>query len=55
MCSEPVTLGGGMTMVKGSASFRSGRNSPCPSQWAYQRASIGPGSNVLASSVMRRA
>ena len=52
MCSEPVTFGGGMTMVKGTASFRSGRNRPCPSQWAYQRASIGPGSNVFANSVM---
>ena len=28
MCSEPVTLGGGMTIVNGSASGRSGRNSP---------------------------
>src|SRR5438067_13608547 len=52
MCSEPVTFGGGMTMVNGSASLRSGRNSPCPSQWAYQRASIGPGSKVFGSSVM---
>ena len=28
MCSEPVTLGGGLTIVHGSASGRSGRNRP---------------------------
>ena len=50
--SEPVTLGGGMTMVNGSASGRSGRNSPFSSQWAYQRDSISAGSKVLGSSVM---
>ena len=52
MWSEPVTLGGGMTMVKGSASGRSGRNRPRVSQCSYHLASIGPGSKVLASSVM---
>ena len=40
MWSEPVTLGGGMTMVNGSASGRDGRNRPFASQWAYQRDSI---------------
>src|SRR5687768_3733198 len=50
--SEPVTLGGGMTMVQGSASARSGRNRPSFSQCAYQRASISAGSKVLGSSVM---
>ena len=52
MCSEPVTLGGGMTIVNGSASGRSGRNRPFSSQCAYQRASIAAGSKVLGSSVM---
>ena len=49
----PVTFGGGITMVNGSASGRSGRNSPLVSQCRYQRASIGPGSKVLSNSVMR--
>src|SRR5688572_9417815 len=48
----PVTFGGGMTMVNGSASGRSGRNRPFSSQWPYQRASIAAGSKVLGSSVM---
>src|SRR4051812_7147986 len=52
MWSEPVTLGGGMTMVNGSASGRSGRNRPSASQRAYQRDSISAGSKVLASSVI---
>ena len=55
MWSEPVTLGGGMTIVHGVASGRVGRNSPSPSQCAYQRSSIARGSKVLGSSVMRRA
>src|SRR5436305_4285174 len=52
MCSEPVTLGGGMTMVNGSSAGRSGRNSPSRSQCAYQRSSMLLGSKVLGSSVM---
>src|SRR3954470_17695469 len=52
MCRLPVTLGGGVTIVQGSASGRSGRNSPSVSQRAYQRASISAGSKVLGSSVM---
>ena len=43
-----MTLGGGFTMVKGSASGRSGRNEPFSSQCAYQRASICAGSNVVS-------
>ena len=43
MCRLPVTLGGGMTMVHGVASPRSGRNSPRVSQCSYQRCSIGGG------------
>ena len=44
MCSEPVTLGGGMTMVNGSASWRAGRKWPPSSQCWYQRASMAAGS-----------
>ena len=50
----PVTLGGGMTIVHGVASGRSGRNRPSASQWAYQRSSIARGSKVLGSSLMSR-
>src|SRR3569623_3048848 len=53
MCSEPVTFGGGMTIVHGVASGRSGRNRPRSSQCAYQRASMLCGSKVLGSSLMR--
>src|SRR3546814_2291703 len=57
MWSEPVTLGGGITIVKGSASGRSGRNAPELSQCGYQRASMTAGLKVLSSwpvsSVMR--
>src|SRR5688500_9730 len=49
MCKDPVTLGGGLTMVNGCASGRSGRNSPFSSQCAYHFASMAAGSNVLAS------
>src|SRR3954454_1751530 len=52
MCSDPVTLGGGMTIVHGFRSGRSGRNSPALSQCAYQRSSIVRGSKVLGSSLM---
>ena len=55
MCSEPVTLGGGLTIVHGSAPGRSGRNSPSLSQCAYQRNSISAGSKVFGSSLMDRA
>ena len=51
---EPVTFGGGITMVKGLASFRSGRparNAPSFSQTSRIRASIEAGSNLL--SIMR--
>src|SRR5690606_26833905 len=48
ICRLPVTLGGGLTMVKGVASGRAGRNNPLSSQWAYHRASIAAGSKVLA-------
>jgi hypothetical protein len=51
MCRLPVTLGGGLTMVKGCASGRSGRNRPFASQWAYHFASIAAGSKVLSSAV----
>ena len=45
MWSEPVTLGGGITMQNGSPpSFASGRNDPASSQTAYQRPSTGSGS-----------
>src|SRR6476661_8497408 len=54
MCRLPVTLGGGLTSVNGSASGRAGRNSPFASQWAYHRASIATGSKVLASSLIAR-
>jgi hypothetical protein len=54
MWSEPVTLGGGLTIVHGSASGRSGRNRPFSSQWEYQRVSIAAGSKVFGSSVMER-
>ena len=46
MCSEPVTFGGGITMVKGLASRRSGRpalNAPASSQTAEMRPSISVG------------
>ena len=46
MCSEPVTFGGGITMVNGSASRRSGRpalNAPASSQSRDMRASISAG------------
>src|SRR3546814_4753479 len=49
MWSEPVTLGGGITIVKGSASGRSGRNAPELSQCGYQRASMAAGLKVLSS------
>src|SRR5437870_2473909 len=52
ICSEPVTLGGGITIVNGSASGRAGRNMPSLSHFAYQRASISAGSKVFGSSVM---
>src|ERR1700712_2786210 len=60
ICSEPVTFGGGLTMVKGWASGRSGRKRPFVSQCAYHFASIAAGSKVLSravpdvSAVMRR-
>src|SRR5690349_4013919 len=53
--SEPVTFGGGMTIVNGSASSRAGRNRLLSSQWGYQRDSMAPGSKVLGSSLMRGA
>ena len=46
MCSEPVTFGGGITMVKGAASLRSGRpalNAPLSSQIRDMRPSISAG------------
>src|SRR5215210_760581 len=52
MCRLPVTLGGGMTMVHGSRSARSGRNRPALSQCRYQRSSIALGSKVLGSSLI---
>src|SRR5689334_2893091 len=52
MCRLPVTLGGGLTMVNGCASGRSGRNRPFASQWAYHFASIAAGSKVLSSSIV---
>src|SRR4029078_9033234 len=55
MWSDPVTLGGGMTIVHGVASGRSGRNSPRLSQCAYQRSSMLLGSKVLGSSAMEAA
>src|SRR3546814_18510780 len=56
MCSEPVTFGGGLTIVKGWAFGRAGRNRPLSSQWEYHFASIWAGSKVLsrALSVMAR-
>ncbi len=47
ICSEPVTLGGGMTIVHGVASGRSGRNRASSSQCAYQRSSIARGLEIL--------
>jgi hypothetical protein len=45
MWSEPVMLGGGMTMQNGSPSgLTSGRKAPDSSHVAYQRASAGAGS-----------
>ena len=54
MWSEPVTLGGGITMVNGFAHQRAicGWKRPPSSQCAYQRDSISAGSKVLGSSVM---
>ena len=49
---EPVTLGGGMTIVHGSRSGRSGRNRPPLSQCWYQRCSIAAGSKVFGSSLI---
>src|SRR3546814_10536323 len=55
MCSAPVTFGGGLTIVKGVASGRDGRNSPRLSHsWAHF-ASIAAGSNVFSIGIMRRA
>jgi hypothetical protein len=51
MWSEPVTLGGGITMVKGSAERRSSRparNAPSSSQRAATRASTAAGSKTLS-------
>ena len=48
MCSEPVTLGGGLTSVNGCASGRVGPEQPFASQCAYHFASIAAGSKVLA-------
>src|SRR3546814_14947552 len=50
--SDPVTLGGGLTIVKGCASGRSGRNSPLLSQCGYQRASMAEGSKVFGNSLV---
>jgi dipeptidyl aminopeptidase/acylaminoacyl peptidase len=52
MWSEPVTFGGGMTIVHGCASGRSGRNRPSPSQCTYHRCSIAVGSKVFGSSLI---
>jgi hypothetical protein len=46
MCSEPVTFGGGITMVKGTASRRSGRpalKARLSSHTTDMRASISAG------------
>ena len=46
MCSEPVTLGGGITIVNGRAASRSGRpalKAPACSQACEMRPSISPG------------
>ena len=48
MCRLPVTLGGGFTIVYGSAWGRLGRNAPVDSQCAYHFASIAAGSKVLS-------
>src|SRR3546814_5913386 len=50
--SDPVTLGGGLTIVKGCASGRSGRNNPLLSQCGYQRASMAEGSKVFGNSLV---
>jgi hypothetical protein len=47
--ADQQDLGGGFTMVKGSAVGRSGRNRPRVSQCAYQRASMSAGLNVVES------
>ena len=51
MCSAPVTFGGGITMVKGSAPARSGRpasNAPASRQARETRSSTEAGSKVLS-------
>src|ERR1700704_4727177 len=56
MCSEPVTFGGGMTMVKGLASRRSGRpalNAPLSSQIRDMRPSISAGWEVFSFMAMQ--
>ena len=50
MCRLPVTLGGGMTMLNGSAFGLSvGANAPDSSQAAYRRGSTVFGSKVFSS------
>ena len=48
MCSEPVTLGGGMTIVNGSASAARGGTAPRPPNAHTSAASMAAGSKVLA-------
>src|SRR5512133_3341779 len=51
MCSEPVTLGGGMTMLKrGFPDFGSALKAPIDSQNAYHRGSTSACSKPLDSS-----
>src|SRR5581483_10825154 len=57
MCSEPVTLGGGMTIENGRPSCF-GRNAPSSSQRRYHFDSISPwvyafGSSILFSFIRR--
>src|SRR3546814_14886346 len=55
MCSAPVTFGGGLTIVKGVASGRCGRNSPRLSHVWANFASIAAGLNVFSIGIKRRA
>src|SRR5512135_1414901 len=51
MCSEPVTFGGGMTMLnRGLSDSGLARNAPLDSQNAYQRGSTSACSKALESS-----
>ena len=52
ICSTPVTLGGGITMQKGSRLSGSEWNSPCSIQYAYHLSSTSEGLYLVANSLM---